>query len=708
MKFQSAGPSLTFLLLSGVLVCPTCIGQADVPATRPAGGAEVPVKDVVLFSSGVGYFEHFGTVKDDGSTVLHFKTGQINDILKSLLLEDLDGGKVAAVSYPSPAPLARTLKSFQVDITSNPPLPQLLNQLRGARIEVAVGPDQRFEGTILGVETRTKAVGDKQVLTVSVLSLRSGRTIRTVLLDDVQELQMQDPKLNEELDAALAAVAQARDQDKKPVEIHFAGQGERRVRVGYVVETPVWKTSYRLVLDNPRGNAAGAKLQGWAIVENQTDSDWNDIQLSLVSGRPISFIQDLYHSLYVPRPVVQPQIFASLIPQTYENGITQAEMTKLQQARNAANSQFNQLGAGVGGAGATVANQLFANANAGRAGGAAPQQPPIDPIASVISQASASGLGELFQFTVRNVSIPRQQSAMIPIVSDDVKASKVSIYNRAVLANHPLNGARLKNNTTKHLLAGPVTVLEAGSYAGDAQIDDVPPGQSRLLSYGVDLKVLVQADDRPQLTTLQTARLLKGVLQLKWKDVARTEFLLDNKGETAKTIVVEFPRQPEWKLTDPPAPDETTEQAYRIQRELGAGKLLKLPVVQEMVRAEEVALLPLEADKLDIYAKVGEMPAGVRDALQQVLALKQAAATTVRQIDQHVQQVGTITTEQSRIRENMKAVSPSTDYYARLVKKLDQQETQIETLQQEVSGLQKQLDSQRKELDNKLAELTLG
>jgi len=133
-----------------------------------------------------------------------------------------------------------------------------------------------------------------------------------------------------------------------------------------------------------------------------------------------------------------------------------------------------------------------------------------------------------------------------------------------------------------------------------------------------------------------------------------------------------------------------------------------LPVVQEMVRAEEVALLPLEADKLDIYAKVGEMPAGVRDALQQVLALKQAAATTVRQIDQHVQQVGTITTEQSRIRENMKAVSPSTDYYARLVKKLDQQETQIETLQQEVSGLQKQLDSQRKELDNKLAELTLG
>jgi hypothetical protein len=251
------------------------------PATRPAAESDVPVKEVVLFSSGVGYFEQAGTVKGNGSTVLHFKTDQINDILKSLLLEDLDGGKVGTVSYPSQAPLTKTLKSFEVDITDNPPLPALLNELRGAKLTVATanGP---ITGTILGVEKKHKAVGDKQTIDIDVLNLRTGRMIRPVPLDDVQSLEMDDAKLNDELDAALAAVSQARDQEKKPVEIHFNGVGERRVRVGYVVETPVWKTSYRLVLENKKPAAAGAvpalpaggaKLQGWAIIENQTDDE---------------------------------------------------------------------------------------------------------------------------------------------------------------------------------------------------------------------------------------------------------------------------------------------------------------------------------------------------------------------------------------------------------------------------------------------------
>src|SRR5205814_7408886 len=100
------------------------------------------------------------------------------------------------------------------------------------------------------------------------------------------------------------------------------------VRIGYVVETPIWKTSYRLVLPGEGADAAGnkdkPKLLGWAIVENQTDNDWSNVQLSLVSGRPISFIQDLYRPLYVPRPVVQPELYASLRPQTYDAGMAGA------------------------------------------------------------------------------------------------------------------------------------------------------------------------------------------------------------------------------------------------------------------------------------------------------------------------------------------------------------------------------------------------
>ena len=690
------------------------IVRADEPSTRPAGEADIPVKEVVLFSSGVGYFEHAGTVKGDGSTVLHFKTEQINDILKSLLLEDLNGGKVGTVTYPSQAPLTRTLKSFEVDITNNPPLPELLNQLRGARLTV-ITSSGRIEGTILGVERKQKVVAEKEVVPYEVLNLRSGRTIRPVNLDDMQSLEMDDAKLNAELDAALEALAQARDQDKKPVEIRFNGNGERRVRIGYVVETPVWKTSYRLVLGHKNPNAAtqpaggSANLQGWAIIENQTDNDWNDVQLSLVSGRPISFLEDLYHSIYIPRPFVQTQLYASLMPQTYENGMTPQEIGRLMQSRNAANNEQQQManrgqGAGMGGitqAGAT--NSLFA---AG-AQPAADQPPPIDPTASVIAAASASGLGELFQYTVGNVSIKRQQSAMIPIVTDDIDAKKVSIYNQNVLANHPLNGVRIKNSTHKHLLQGPITVLEAGSYAGDAQIDDTPPGQQRLISYGIDLKVLVETSDEPLPNTLQAAKLVKGVLILSWKDLSGINYLISNRGEAEKTLVVEYPRQDNWKLDEPAQADELTPTLYRFERKIAAGKVLKLPIRQEMVREERVELLPMEASKLDLYVKTDNMPPKIRDALVGVISAKQAMDSTQRQIDERSSWISAITSEQTRIRENMKAVAASTDYYARLVKKLDEQETQIEGWQKEMEGFRKQLDGQRKDLEKQLAGMTI-
>jgi hypothetical protein len=695
-------PVVCFLLVLGLLSTPA----RPQAATRPSDQTDVPVKEVVLFSSGVGYFEHAGSVHDDGITTLHFKTDQINDILKSLLLEDLDGGKVGTVSYPNPAPLARTLKSFGVDITSNPPLWDLLNQLRGARVSLATvgGP---VEGVILGVEKKQKVIADKQIVDEYVLNLRSARSVRPIPLDQVQSLEMEDAKLNQELDAALTALAQARDQDKKPVEIRFAGQGDRRVRIGYVVETPVWKTSYRLVLDGKpqKDNAPGGKIQGWAIVENQTDTDWNNVELSLVSGRPISFIEDLYHSLYIPRPYVQSQLYASLTPQTYENGISRADLDKLQQQQAAQNLMpGGQMGRGSS-AGLGVSNTLFAGAR--QASQAGEPLPVIDPTASVVSAASAAGLGELFQYTVGNVSIQRQQSAMIPIVTDNIDIKKVSIYNRATLLAHPLNGIRLKNTTKKHLLTGPVTVIEGGSYAGDARIDDVPPDERRLLSYGIDLKVNVVVNDEPKPGTVQIASVVRGVLHLQWKDVSQTKYVFSNHSGQQRTLVLEHPLQQGWKLAEPAQADETTNSFYRFVRPIAADKPLEMTLRTELVRQEQIAILPLDMDRLVIYSKLDHLPQGVRDAFAQIIQMKQAVTVTQQQLEDRRHRIAEISAEQSRIRENMKAVSQSTDYYARLIKKLDEQETQIESIQKEIDTLAAKLDAQQKDLESRIAGLTV-
>ena len=276
------------------IMMPICGIPATITPTEGRAPVDIPVQKIVLFSSGVGYFEHMGSVVGNSSTELRFKTNQINDILKSLVLQDLGGGKVGTVVYPSQDPLAKTLRSFQIDLSNNPSLAELLTQIRGSQVQVTIQAEH-LQGTVLGLEKKQKLLSDKQIIEVWVLNLVAGGTVRSVPLDEVQHVELEDSQLQEELHKALLALAQARDQAKKPVVITFEGTGDRRVRVGYIIETPIWKTSYRLLL--PERPEEPAKIQGWAIVENQTENDWNNAQLSLVSGRPISFVQELYTPL---------------------------------------------------------------------------------------------------------------------------------------------------------------------------------------------------------------------------------------------------------------------------------------------------------------------------------------------------------------------------------------------------------------------------
>jgi hypothetical protein len=683
------------------------------PTTRPA--ADVPVKQVVLFSSGVGYFEHFGTVKGGGSTELRFKTAQINDILKSLVLQDLDGGAINTITYPSQDPVAKTLRSFQVDITANPSMAELLNQLRGAKVTVTES-DRTIDGTILGVETKKRPVKkeDAEPVDVSILNVITGGKMLAVELDNVRSIELQDPQLQDEMTRALTALAQARDQDKKPVQIHFSGDGERRVRLGYVVETPIWKTSYRLLLPETKDDKP--KLQGWAIVENQTDNDWDNVQLSLVSGRPISFVTDLYQPLYIPRPVIMPELYASLRPQTYDAGIAEDlelgggfggqgnQTTRDRSSQVAANDQLSKQLAERRGA---LRREMSVSGSAGAPAAEAPRQP-MDAAASVRTIASASKVGELFQYTVGSVSLPRQKSAMIPIITDEVEVERLSIYNASVLPKNPLNGARVKNTTNKHLLQGPITVLDGHTYAGDAQVDNVPPGQERLLSYGIDLQVRMDSQTHRNDSSLMTAKIVKGVLELTNKNVFAIQYTAENKSDAKKTLIVEHPRRQGWTLVDTEKPIETTEALYRFKGSVDAGKGSKLIVKEEIVQNQAVAILPTDLTALISYSKHGSIPEDVRKALVSAIEKKQKLVDFQRQIDQKKELWKQIGEEQNRIRENMKTVRQPSPYYDRLMTKLNDQESKIETLQTEIESLTQQMETQRKELESYLANMNVG
>jgi hypothetical protein len=283
-------------------------------AARPDSN-QLPVAQVILYSSGVGYFQREGEVEGSTRIDLSFPVQDINDLLKSMVLQDLGGGNVSAVSYDSQAPVEKTLRSFAINLTGNPSFGQILNQARGEKVEVVLQQSNATQpgtltGTVIGVEKQKQQVGKDGTVEVEMLNLWCAEGMRSVKLAEVQRLRFLNPIMDSEVKKALETLALSHDTQKKAVSLNFAGDGKRPVRVGYVVENPIWKSSYRLVLD---GNGK-AFLQGWAAVENTSDEDWRDVRMVLVSGRPISFQMDLYEPLYIPRPTVEPDLFASLRP----------------------------------------------------------------------------------------------------------------------------------------------------------------------------------------------------------------------------------------------------------------------------------------------------------------------------------------------------------------------------------------------------------
>ncbi|MGV3723785.1 MAG: hypothetical protein ACO1SX_23045 [Actinomycetota bacterium] len=292
--------------LSGLLILGLSVSAGGVTMAQDAANQALPLKDVVLFSSGVGYFEREGRVNGDATVDLSFRAEKINDILKSLVVLD-PTGSVRPVTYTTKDAVNRRLHSVGQSLNQSVSLGALLRGFQGARVRLTVSGGQAVEGRVVSVSIKALPVKDAGIVQTEVINVLTTGGLRAIPLDQVEEVKLLDEKLDRELRESLELLATGLDDQRQSVQLRFSGNGARSVRAGYLQESPVWKTSYRLVLDAKEK----PYLQGWAIVENTTDEDWKEVRLSLFSGRPISFIQDLYQPLYVPRPVVQAQVIGS-------------------------------------------------------------------------------------------------------------------------------------------------------------------------------------------------------------------------------------------------------------------------------------------------------------------------------------------------------------------------------------------------------------
>lgn len=684
---------------------------------REVADSSLPIKRITLYRSGVGSFERHGRVDGDSTVHLKFSTEQINDILKSMVVLDF-GGEVASVGYGSKEPLSRRLASFGVDISKNPSVQEILGQLRGSKATVTM-PEGQVSGTILGVEFRPEAQGHvMEPVDVAYLNLLTATGIRSISYRTITNVVLDDKELNEELMRALAALAEHRADRTKVVDIGFRGDGARDVAVAYVSEMPVWKTSYRLVLPDAKvkeGLGKGGSLpmlQGWAIVENTTDEDWKDVTLSLVSGRPVSFEMDLYEPMYLDRPWVAVPTVPGVSPRIY--GGSSAIANRLEEMASG-QSPFRDTGGSTGSrgrAGQELAD-MPAPASSRAPGGLAKAEAEYaqtrrfdaSNMATSAGLAQAQGVeaGEVFQYQVDHpVTVERQRSAMIPILSEQVDGRRVSIFNRADGSQYPMRGVEVTNSSKLQLMPGPISVYDGGTYAGDAQIGHVPPGDKRLLAYAVDLDVNAVAQDTGT-NTVQKVRIVKGIIEQTFKQVQTTSYAFKNKDNAReRLVIVEHPRVQGWNIVkdaNAPKASEQTEQFYRFELPIAAGKEGVISISTEQVGLHTAGVLDYDFNWLLEQHNGGKMSKEAIDAVREAGRRRGLVVDADRRIAALDQEKNEIDQDQNRLRQNMTSIDRASELYSRYMKKLSDQETRLDTLRDDIAKERENRQRLQTELD---------
>lgn len=652
---------------------------------------DLALKRVMLSSGGLGYFEYEASVDGDATLKLTVSLGQVDDVLKSLVVYD-DKGSVGGLSLPGREPLAQAFKDLPFDQNSLGSPAELLQTLKGA--QVTVGGSRSISGRIVSVEEDSVALPDnKGMVKRTRVTLYTDRGLQQFILEDAENLQFADAALRDKVGQALVAIQGNRAKDARTIDLAVRGQGRRTVRVAYIVEAPVWKASYRLTLGADPA-AARSALQGWAVVENLSGQDWKDVELTLVSGRPVAFHQALYNAYYVTRPEVPVEIAGRLMPGIDRGGVTADQQRAKSMPMPAPAPYRAQQERSVG------------------APAMAPPPPPPAELATAAEQIEASDAATqvIFKFP-RAVSVENGRTLSIPIVDRQVPAARLALYQADTAARNPLAAIRLTNDGESGLPPGIITLYERDkggyvSYVGDARLSGFPVGETRLLAYALDEKIIIERDVA-QTDRVASGTIANGALRLSRVVRQTTVYRVRGPAKEPRQLVVVQRRLPGWTLTRPESKDvELSEGNYRIPFQLPGGKQTQtFEVVQEQTQQQEIRLVESAAEQIRVYAQAREFDAKTREALTRVLQLQQAAAEAQRKVAQVDAERQAIVQEQARLRENLARVPANSDLQRRYLATLDKQETDLEALANRRADAEKSAEAAREALRTYVSQL---
>jgi hypothetical protein len=653
-------------LKPSLFLCTLILGSITVINANTLENVELPVKRVSLFSSGVGYFEHAGKVTGSVNLMLPFENAAMDDVLKSLLIYD-SATNAPMVSYSSDN-LQKTLSSFKIDLSANPSVAQILSSLKGAEIEI-YAPD-KITGKIIGIETKS-VIKEGASAQQEFLSIFTQNKIELIPLQKITSYAFTDKKISQDLARALDIMLNFK-QNTKYVNVYLPSSKKRSVSIGYVIPAPVWKAAYRLDLGNKK-----PFLQGWAIVDNAGNSDWKNVELSLVVGRPTSFTQPLYAPYFLKRPTLPLSIAGVAQAQSYDAGFADALL-------------YESIAA-------APSNKMFAaKLDSGLS-------------RSAYDTTSSKSAGEHFVFTLKNpITLERRQSAMFPFTQGDIKARKVSIFTHISQGSsiNPSLGAEITNTLGLKLPAGAISVYDGSSYAGDALTDFLADGEKRFISYGDDLTLLGTLSYSSS-THFSGVKISQGTLSITEKITYEKIYTIKNNDKADKNIILEHPFIDGAKLIGPSKYAEKTASFYRFEFTAPAGKELKYSVKEEKPEVFVTHITNMDYSTISAFSTNKNFSKAVKNALSEATRLMADIQAKKDELEEAKRTYQDKLNEQERTRKNIDTVGSESVVGKDYIKKLTALDGEIDEKFKNIEKIQKSLQKAQEAFESYVANLNV-
>lgn len=692
------------LLTSSLVACQAHRSAGGLPES-PA--ADIPIKRVVLYQNGVGYFERQGTVEGDVFS-LQIRPSQINDLLKSLTVVDTSEGRAISISLPLEKSGDRVLAELPDQVRDARGVLDVLSVFRGARVELE-GRRGSVAGRVVGVEN-LETRQDEQVVPDWRVTLRTDEGKLIVYpVREISGIEILDRTLAIGLDESLDVSLNEGDWKPITLSIRLAGDGKHPLLASYIVEMPRWKPAYRIVTGEQ-----GALLQGWAVVDNVSGEDWRDVQLSLVAGAPLSFIYDLHSSQYIDRVDLSPQGREQAAAPPVEIGgvVEDAEMAEEEQDdAYAKEAPAESLGSGAG-SGAGMAKQKSARSMSKPAPPPAPASAPRPDLGELLEGQTGptievAQMGALFRYDVSDpVTVPDRSSTLVAIVNQRVAAQDVVFFRPesegGPLPTIPYRAVRLTNDTPLTLEKGPVTLYSKSTFVGEGFIDRVQPGSTHFVSYSRDSKVSLNSDYSTREEGAKLLRISDGQIVSEVLRTETTTYTIKNLHDEPITAYVKTERRADWKLADSPKGTVETPTALMVPIDVPAKKSAKLPVAWEKTQVRQLGIdTSLGLSVLQIYLEGGKVPPAARETLQKVLTIK-AELEKIRTDTQRLRRTHSdLSRDQDRVRANLDTLR-KTKGNQQLQQELARKLAKLETELGELSGRLVALSERQAELESEM------